>query len=334
MANENTDNIEQKDEQTKKRIGKRRIIAACVLVVLGVVVGLYSNNVSKYQSTDDAYVEAHMVQVAPKVTGQIVELNVEDNQRVKEGDVVAVIDKDDYKIRFAQADADYQKELANQKIATANLRAVQSEIAVAKADLDRYKKLYESGAVSKQTLDNAQTRYDSVSARKTSAEESIFSNGQNKVADANLKSLKAKRDKAELDLKNTEVIAPQSGIVTNKKAEKGAYVGTGSPLFVIVPDEVWVVANYKESQVGNMKEGQPVEIKIDAYPDKVFKGKIDSIQRASGAKSSLFPPENAVGSFVKIVQRIPVKIVFDEPIDSSKYTIVAGMSVVPKVKVK
>ncbi len=331
MANENTDN---EKEQSKKRIGKRRIIAACVLVILGIAGGLYANNASKYQSTDDAYVEAHMVQVAPKVTGQIIELNVEDNQRVKEGDIVAVIDKDDYKIRFEQADADYQKELANQKVAKANFSAVQSEIAVAKADLERYKKLYESGAVSKQTLDNAQTRYDSVSARKTTAEESILSNGQNKVADANLKSLKAKRDKAELDLRNTEVIAPQSGIVTNKKAEKGAYVGTGSPLFVIVPDEVWVVANYKESQVGNMREGQPVEIKIDAYPDKVFKGKIDSIQRASGAKSSLFPPENAVGSFVKIVQRIPVKIVFDEPIDSSKYTIVAGMSVVPKVKVK
>lgn len=334
MANENANNIERQDEQTKKRIGKQRIIAACVLVILGIAVGLYANNASKYQSTDDAYVEAHMVQVAPKVTGQIIELNVEDNQRIKEGDVVAVIDKDDYRIRFEQADADYQKELANQKVAKANFSAVQSEIAVAKADLDRYKKLYESGAVSKQTLDNAQTRYDSVSARKTTVEESILSNGQNKVADANLKSLKAKRDKAELDLRNTEVIAPQSGIVTNKKAEKGAYVGTGSPLFVIVPDEVWVVANYKESQVGNMKEGQPVEIRVDAYPDKVFKGKIDSIQRASGAKSSLFPPENAVGSFVKIVQRIPVKIVFDEPIDSSKYTIVAGMSVVPKVKVK
>lgn len=334
MANENANNIERKDEQTKKRIGKQRIIAACVLVILGIAVGLYANNASKYQSTDDAYVEAHMVQVAPKVTGQIIELNVEDNQRIKEGDVVAVIDKDDYRIRFEQADADYQKELANQKVAKANFSAVQSEIAVAKADLDRYKKLYESGAVSKQTLDNAQTRYDSVSARKTTVEESILSNGQNKVADANLKSLKAKRDKAELDLRNTEVIAPQSGIVTNKKAEKGAYVGTGSPLFVIVLDEVWVVANYKESQVGNMKEGQPVEIRVDAYPDKVFKGKIDSIQRASGAKSSLFPPENAVGSFVKIVQRIPVKIVFDEPIDSSKYTIVAGMSVVPKVKVK
>lgn len=335
MANENTDNIKETEEkETKKRIGKRRIISACVLVVLGVICGLYSHHASKYQSTDDAYVEAHMVQVAPKVTGQIVELNVEDNQWVNEGDVVAVIDKDDYKIKFAQTDADYQKELANQKVATANLSAVQSEKAVAKADLERYKKLYESGAVSKQTLDNAQTRYDSISARKTSAEESIFSKDQNKVADANLKALKAKRDKAELDLKNTEVIAPQSGTVTNKKAEKGAYVGVGSPLFVIVPNDVWVVANFKESQVGNMKPGQPVEIKVDAYPDKVFKGKIDSIQRASGAKSSLFPPENAVGSFVKIVQRIPVKIVFDEKIDDSEYTIVAGMSVIPKVKVK
>ena len=110
MANENANNIERKDEQTKKRIGKQRIIAACVLVILGIAVGLYANNASKYQSTDDAYVEAHMVQVAPKVTGQIIELNVEDNQRIKEGDVVAVIDKDDYRIRFEQADADYQKE--------------------------------------------------------------------------------------------------------------------------------------------------------------------------------------------------------------------------------
>ena len=108
----------------------------------------------------------------------------------------------------------------------------------------------------------------------------------------------------------------------------------GQPLFSLVPNEVWVVANFKENQVGEMKAGQPVEIKVDTYPNKKFKGKIDSIQRASGAKASLFPPENAVGSFVKIVQRIPVKIVFDEEIDAEKYTIVSGMSVVPKVKVK
>lgn len=325
---------EAEDKEAKKRIGMRRRYMVIILIVLGIIGGLYAHNAAKYQSTDDAYVEAHMIQIAPKVTGQIVELYVEDNQKIKEGDVVAVIDQDDYKIKFEQADAEYQKELANQKVATANLAAVKSEIEVAKKDLERYKKLYNSGAVSKQTLDNAQTRYDSIAARKTSAEESIFSKRQNKVADANLKVLKAKRDKAELDLKNTKVIAPQSGTVTNKRAEKGAYISTGAPLFVLVPDKVWVVANFKESQVGNMKPGQSVEIKVDTYPNKVFKGKIDSIQRASGAKSSLFPPENAVGSFVKIVQRIPVKIVFDEEIDSSKYTIVSGMSVVPKVKVK
>lgn len=329
-----SDEIKNEQEETKKRIGIKRRYMVVILIVIGIIAGLYTHNASKYQSTDDAYVEAHMIQVAPKVTGQIIELNVEDNQKVKEGDIVAVIDQDEYKIKFEQADAEYQKELANQKVATANLAAVKTEIDVAKKDLERYKKLYDAGAVSKQTLDNAQSRYDAVSARKTSAEESIFSTSQNKVADANLKVLKAKRDKAELDLKNTKVVAPQTGIVTNKRAEKGAYTSTGAPLFVLVPEKVWVVANFKESQVGDMKPGQPVDIKIDTYPNKIFKGKIDSIQRASGAKSSLFPPENAVGSFVKIVQRIPVKIVFDEEIDSSKYTIVAGMSVVPKVKVK
>ena len=105
-------------------------------------------------------------------------------------------------------------------------------------------------------------------------------------------------------------------------------------MFTLVPEDVWVVANFKENQLRGMHPGQPVDIKIDTYPNKVFKGKIDSIQRASGAKSSLFPPENAVGSFVKIVQRIPVKIVFTEEIDTNQYNIVPGMSVVPKVKVK
>ncbi len=108
----------------------------------------------------------------------------------------------------------------------------------------------------------------------------------------------------------------------------------GQPLFVIVPDNVWIVANFKENQLTNMKIGQSVDIEIDAYPGKVFKGKIDSIQKSSGAKASLFPPENAVGSFVKIVQRIPVKIVFAEQIDHLKYNIIPGMSVIPKVRVK
>ena len=137
-----------------------------------------------------------------------------------------------------------------------------------------------------------------------------------------------------MDLSYTKIYAPQAGTVSSRRVEKGMYVTAGAPLFTLVPEEVWIVANFKENQLTNIKPGQPVDIKIDTYPGKVFKGKIDSIQRASGAKSSLFPPENAVGSFVKIVQRIPVKIVFTEEIDTSKYNIVPGMSVVPKVKVK
>ena len=158
--------------------------------------------------------------------------------------------------------------------------------------------------------------------------------GNSKVADANIKELKAQRDRAKLNLSYTKIYAPQDGTVSSRRVEEGMYVNIGSPLFTIVPDDVWVVANFKENQLRHMKPGQTVEIKVDTYPNKKFKGKIDSIQRSSGAKASMFPPENAVGSFVKIVQRIPVKIVFDEPIDKSVYNIVPGMSVVPKVKVK
>ena len=213
--------------------------------------------------------------------------------------------------------------------------AAQSNIELAKKDLDRYTKLYEQGAVSKQTLDSAQVKYDSAQAGLTQANQALFSNKEGTtVADANLKTAKAAKDKASLDLSYTKIYAPQSGTVSSRRVEKGMWVSAGSPLFTLVPENVWVVANFKENQLRGMHPGQPVDIKIDTYPNKVFKGKIDSIQRASGAKSSLFPPENAVGSFVKIVQRIPVKIVFTEKIDSNEYNIVPGMSVVPKVKVK
>lgn len=124
------------------------------------------------------------------------------------------------------------------------------------------------------------------------------------------------------------------GTVSSKRVEKGMMVAAGSPLFTLVPNNVWVVANFKETQLEHMRPGMPVKMKIDTYPKHVFIGKIDSIQRSSGAKSSMFPPENAVGSFVKIVQRIPVKIVFTEKIDPNQYQIVPGMSVEPKIKVK
>ena len=248
--------------------------------------------------------------------------------------MIAEIDPVDYEIKLEQASAKYERMLLNQKNAKANLSASQSNIAVAKKDLDRYTKLYAEGAVSKQTLDAAQAKYDSAQASLTNSEEAILSNGSGKVADADLKELKAQKDQAAKNLEYTKIYAPQDGTIASRRVEKGMYVNVGSPLCVIVPNNVWVVANFKENQLNGMKPGQEVDIKVDTYPNKVFKGKVDSIQRSSGAKSSLFPPENAVGSFVKIVQRIPVKIIFTENIDPNEYTIVPGMSVVPKVRIK
>lgn len=323
----------QQEEKVAKKPFKRYIFGAIGIIVA--LIGIYLLiDAYHFQSTDDAYVETTTVQVAPKITGQVVEVYVTDNQRVKEGDLVAKIDDADYKVRLAQAEAKYERALLNQKNAKANLSASKSNIDVAKKDLERYKNLYADGAVSKQTLDSAQAKYDAALANLTSSEQAVMSGGGSKVADAEIKELKALKDMAALNLSYTNVYAPQNGTVASRRVEKGMYVQTGAPLFVIVPDNVWVVANYKENQLQHMKVGQPVDIKIDTYPGKTFKGKVDSIQRSSGAKSSLFPPENAVGSFVKIVQRIPVKIVFTEKINPEEFNIVPGMSVVPKVRVR
>ena len=326
---------QQEEVKKEKPKGIKRIITLVLVICLLIGAGIYLINEMKYQSTDDAYVETTTVNVSPKVSGQIEEVYVKDNQFVKEGDLVAIIDDADYKVKLEQADANYEKLKFDQNNAQANLTASQSNIDLAKKDLDRYTVLYEQGAVSKQTLDAAQVKYDSAKAGLTQAQQALFSsNNGTTVADANLRTAKAAKDKATLDLSYTRIYAPQSGTVSSRRVEKGMYVTAGSPLFTLVPEDVWVVANFKENQLKGMKPGQPVDIKIDTYPNHIFKGKIDSIQRASGAKSSLFPPENAVGSFVKIVQRIPVKIIFTEEIDKDQYTIVPGMSVVPRVKIK
>ena len=323
------------EEKPKKKISKKQhiIITSCILItVLGLayfLFGLYN-----YESTDDAYVDTTVVNVAPKVSGEVVEVLVDDNQKVKAGDLIARIETDDYEIKLAQAKARYERALLNQKNAKANYNAVQSRINLAKKDLDRYKELYKEGAVSKQELDNAQTNYDSVSANLTNAEQALMSETNDKVADAEINELKALKEQAELYLSYTNIYAPIDGTVTGKRVQKGMFVNPGTGLLTIVPDEVWVVANFKENQLKHIKEGQKVNIKIDTYSNHTFKGKVDSIQMASGAKSSMFPPENAVGSFVKIVQRIPVKIIFTDKDEIKDYKIIPGMSVVPKVHIR
>lgn len=332
MEEKNT--IEQTEDIVKEHKPFKRFIGLGVGLVIAAAVAYFIHDALIFQSTDDAYVETTTVQVAPRVSGQITEVYITDNQKVKEGDLVAKIDPADYEVALAQAEARYERTLLNQKNAQANFKASQTNIEVAKKDLERYKNLYAQGAVSKQILDQAQAKYDSAQANLTQSDEALLSQAGKKVADADLREIKALRDKAKLNLGYTNIYAPQSGTVSSRRVEKGMYVNVGTPLFTIVPENVWIVANYKENQLRHMKPGQEVNIKIDTYPNHIFKGKVDSIQRASGAKSSLFPPENAVGSFVKIVQRIPVKIVFTENIDPNEYNIVPGMSVVPKVRVK
>lgn len=316
---------------------KKRIKKVCLAVVFAAIAGfgcflLYETY--HYQSTDDAYVETTTVDVAPKVNGEIINVFVDDNVRVKAGDLVAVIEPDDYEIKLAQAKARYERALLNQKNARANFDAYQSKIDLAKTDYERYKELYKDGAVSKQEFDNAKTAYDMASANLTNAHQALISTDGDRVADAEISELKALMEQAELYLSYTKIYAPVDGTVSSKRVEKGMYVNPGTALFTIVPDKTWVVANYKENQLEHMKENQEVLIKIDAYPHHTFKGKVDSIQMSSGAKSSMFPPENAVGSFVKIVQRVPVKIVFTENINPDEYKIIPGLSVVPKVKVR
>ncbi len=325
---------ENKIEEEKPKKVKKRFLMPVIILIAAVAGYFVVLDSQKYESTEDAYVETHTVAVAPKVSGQVVKMYVVDNQKVKEGDLVAEIDSVDYEAKLAEISAKYDSTLLKQKTAKASFDAMDSQIKLAKRNLDRYTELYKSGAASKLEYDNAKISYDNAKANLTQAQQALLSKGDNRVADADLKQLAAQKRQASLALSYTKIYAPQSGSVSSKTVEKGAFVSVGQPLFTIVPDNVWIVANFKENQLKNMKVGQDVEIKVDTYPDKRFKGKVDSIQRISGAKSSLFPPENAVGSFVKIVQRIPVKIVFSEAINPDEYTIVPGMSVEPKVRVK
>ncbi|HEX8888649.1 MAG TPA: HlyD family secretion protein, partial [Pyrinomonadaceae bacterium] len=149
-----------------------------------------------------------------------------------------------------------------------------------------------------------------------------------------IEQLQSALDQAELELSYTKIYAPESGRVTRKAVEEGALVQVGQPLLAVVPGDVWVTANFKENQVGEIKPGQPVEIYVDAYPGKAFKGHVDSIQMGTGARFSLIPPENATGNYVKVVQRVPIKIVFEPDQLDAQHTLAPGMSVEPEVKVK
>lgn len=346
---------DDEDDDYRPSFKKKRVIVPSITTLIFFIIGIYFMvHAIHFQSTDDAFVEGHIVSVAPRVSGPVVKMLIDDNKPVKKNDLLIEIDPNDYEAKLAQSKAklaqakaslnisekDITKSESGLEESSHDIASTSSKLDFAKKDFKRYSMMYKEGITSKQEFDSsktgltvAQSNYSSAIEKQKAAKAMLESSRAKKEAAlADIQKLEAEVKTDELNLSYTKIYAPQDGLITNRNVELGNYVQIAQPIFAIVPEKVWIVANFKETQLTNMKADQSVEIKIDTYPGKKFKGHVDSIQRATGAKASLFPPENAVGSYVKIVQRVPVKIIFDE--DISKYNIVPGMSVVPEVKVK
>ncbi len=333
MEDKDADNIidDEKEveeiEDTRPEYMKKRVIVPSVTAVIFLICGIfYSIHTVYYKSTDDAFIEGHVITVAPRVSGPVLHLNIEDNQEVKKGDFLLEIDPKDYEAKLKETRAKLDEARASLVNTENQVTKSLSDLEFAEADYNRYSKMYEKGISSKQDYDASLNKLTAAQSDNKSAK------ARYDEITASIKRLEAEVEQEELNLSYTKIYASADGRITNRTVEQGNYVQVAQPMFAIVPEKMWIVANFKETQLANMKKGQPVKIKIDTYGGKKFKGEVDSIQRSTGARASLFPPENAVGSYVKIVQRVPVKIVFTE--DVSKYNIVPGMSVVPEVKVK
>ena len=295
--------------------------------------------------TDNAYVATHVHQVSSRVAGTVSEVLVQDNQLIEAGQVIARLDARDFDVKrqqalaqAAQARAQVQQAQAQIAQAQAQVTREQAQANKAQQDLERAKALSRgaNGAISKQELDAAQAGADAASAALQAADSGRHSatalaaaaEAQEKVAQANL------RD-SELQLSYTEIRAPVAGRIGKKNLEIGNRVQAGQALLALVQPEVWVVANFKETQLTDVKPGQPVRLRLDAFPGRIFQGKVDSLAPASGAQFALLPPDNATGNFTRIVQRVPVKIALatqDSPQCDGR--IVPGMSAIAEVKVR
>jgi membrane fusion protein (multidrug efflux system) len=345
------------DEKPRKSFLRRRPLMAgaglIALLVAGVAGYVYWDHTSHFESTDDAFVAARQFAIAPQVAGYVTAVPVTDNQHVNKGGVIAEIDQRDYRTALAQADAQVAGAEAgirniDAQIDTqgAQITAAQAQVNQAQANLDLTKVTWgrdkplvsqgwataQQGTVDVQNLKAQQASVDSAQATLKVAQRQIDTlKAQRGSAEASLEQAEAQRDQANLNLGYTTVTADQPGRVVNLSGAVGQYAQAGTNLSMFVPDEIWVVANYKETQLDRMRPGQPVEIKIDAYPERDFHGHVASVQPGSGPAFSLLPPENATGNYVKIVQRVPVKLILDNP--PTDVSLGPGMSVVPTVRV-
>jgi membrane fusion protein (multidrug efflux system) len=330
------------------------LVGAVAIAALVGVVGYFVISGWDSESTDDAYVTAHLTTVIAKVPAYVQTLYVDDNAAVKAGDLLVELDPRDYavEVEIARANLDAavgrRKEADNRVgIADADAAQAQAELTVARANatlaeanLKRLRSVSDARAISNERLDTGVAAAEATQAFVTAAQTKVRSalagadlaRAQVRTAAAALAQAQAALDQAQLNLSYTRITGVETGTIANKLVEEGNYVQPGQTLFSIVPIAPYVVANFKETQLERMRPGQAAEVRVDAYPRLKLRGHVDSLQRGTGSVFALLPPENATGNFVKVVQRVPVKIVFDDPGEAAKW-LSPGMSVEAKVTV-
>jgi membrane fusion protein, multidrug efflux system len=351
---------EQKQStDTSRRRGllrRRPVVSAIGAVLLAAVLGagyLYADEARHFQSSDDAFIAARQSALAPKVSGYITAVPVTDNEHVAAGDVIARIDDRDYRIALDQAEAQVAAAQASIENIDAQLGVQQAQVSANQAQVDqaqaalvfaqqqaeRYQHLEQTGYGTVQNAEQYTSQLHQQQAALQSAQATLnlaqrqlgALKAQRKSAVASLAQAQAQRDQAKLNLSYTTVTAAQPGRVVNLGAAVGQFAQPGTNLTMFVPDQIWVTANFKEIQLDRMRPGEPVTLKIDAYPERTIRGHVDSVQPGSGTAFSLLPAQNATGNYVKIVQRVPVKLVMDDP--PTDVALGPGMSVVPTVRI-
>lgn len=329
-------------------------LTALVLALIGgVIFWLHARN---YESTDDAFIDTHMVRLAPQIAGRVTQVLVGDNQMVRAGEPLVFIDSADIQTRVAQAEA--QKAQAQSQVAAAQEQIAISrsghqqalaDVAAAEAQADDAARnlarvlalqRIDAAAVSQQQLDQARAQARQTAAQRDAAAKAALARAQ-QITSAQaqaasgrdqVRAADAQLAQANVNFGYTRLVAPVDGHVAQKTVAVGDYAQPGTQLMAIVPLQVWVTANFKETQLAHMRVGQKVRIHVDACPADPVDGHVDSIQRGAGQAFGVLPPENATGNFVKVVQRVPVKIVFDHP--PAGCPLGPGMSVEPTVRVR
>lgn len=341
--------------QAPARRRKLPFIVLFVLLAAGALgATLWWLNARHFEATDDAAIDTNISQVAAQVSGRTVAIKVDDNQLVTAGQTLVELDPRDWQVRLDQAEAQRataQAQLAQARAnelvqqaaidqAEANVQVAQADAAQAQQDFDRFTAI-DPRAVTKQQIDNATATRRTTRARLEAAQRGLAGQraqlvsvqAQVQSALAALKNADVGVENARLQLSYTTVVSPQAGRATRRTVEPGNYVNAGQAILSVVPREVWVTANFKETQLADMRPGQKVDVVVDAFPGVTLHGKVDSFQAGTGAVFSTIPVENATGNWVKVLQRLPVKIVLDDP-HAADLPLVPGMSVTATVRVR